>query len=108
VRKVWEGRTTRYFATPPAQPSFEATVTNKGQVTIPKEVREALRLRGGGKVSFLIESDSRVVMKPEAHSIQRIFGILGKPKRSASIEEMDEGIKRGVVDRYVRAVGRKR
>jgi AbrB family looped-hinge helix DNA binding protein len=108
IRKVKEGRATRYFATPPAEPRFEATVTTKGQVMIPKEIREALRLRGGGKVSFAIEADGRAVMKPATPSIQRLFGILGKPPRSATIEEMDEGVRRVAVNRYLRAVGGKR
>ena len=45
IRKVKEGRTTRYFAEAPSTPSYEATVTSKGQVTLPKEIRERLRLR---------------------------------------------------------------
>ncbi|MGA8155242.1 MAG: hypothetical protein WB822_03315, partial [Rhodoplanes sp.] len=45
IRKVKEGRATRYFATPPDAPSFEATITSKGQVTIPQDVRDRLRLR---------------------------------------------------------------
>jgi hypothetical protein len=39
LRKVKEGKETRYFAEPPASPSYEATVTGKGQITLPKEVR---------------------------------------------------------------------
>src|SRR4051794_34262951 len=50
IRKVKQGRTTRYFAIPPAKPSFDATVTSQGQVTIPKPVRERLGMRAGGKV----------------------------------------------------------
>jgi antitoxin PrlF len=108
IRKVKEGRTTRYFAESPAERSFEATVTGKGQVTIPKEVRDALRLRGGGKISFVVEPGDRVTVKPATRSIQRLYGVLGKPKRTVTVEEMDEGIAQGVVDRYLRAVGRKR
>ena len=39
IRKVKEGKETRYFAEPPAAPFYEATITSKGQVTIPKELR---------------------------------------------------------------------
>ncbi|MGZ8324676.1 MAG: AbrB/MazE/SpoVT family DNA-binding domain-containing protein, partial [Rhodoplanes sp.] len=48
-----------HAATPPAAPSFEATVTSKGQVTIPQEVREKLRLRSGHKLRFTIEGNGR-------------------------------------------------
>ena len=37
-----------------------------------------------------------------------LFGILGKPPRSATIEEMDEGVRRVAANRYLRAVGGKR
>lgn len=108
IRKVKEGGATRYFAEPPAAPSYEATITSKGQVTIPKEVRERLGVRPGGKVRFTLEDGNRVVMTPAHLSIQRLFGMLGKPPRSATLEQMDEAIRQGAVDRYLRAVGRKR
>lgn len=107
VRKVKEGNETRYFATPPAAPSFEATVTSKGQVTIPKEIRANLGVRAGGKLRFAIEDKNRVVVSARQSSIQDLFGILGKPPRSATLEQMDEAIRQGAVDRYLRAVGRK-
>jgi antitoxin PrlF len=108
IRKVKEGNETRYFADPPAAPSFEATVTSKGQVTIPREVRAQLRLRNGQKLKFTIDDRNRVVMMPAELSIQRLFGVLGKPPRRVPIEEMDEAIRRAVVERYRRAVGGKR
>ena len=108
VRKLKEGRATRYFATPPVNPTSEATITSKGQVTIPKEVRDALGLRARAKVTFTIEPNGRVAMRPAMQSIQDLFGILGKPRRSVSIEEMDEAIKQAAVDRYLKAVGRKK
>ena len=83
-------------------------MTGKGQVTLPKEVRERLGVRPGGKVRFAIEEGGRVAVSARPSSIQDLFGILGKPPRSATLEEMDEGIRRAVVDKYLRAVGRKR
>ena len=103
IRRVKEGRTTRYFAIPPAAPSFEATVTSQGQITIPKEIRDRLSLRTGGKLRMVVESDGRVVMAPAELSLKRLFGILGKPPRSATIKEMDEAIARGAVERYLRS-----
>ena len=106
---VKEGRATRYFATPPAAPSFEATITSKGQVTIPQEVREKLRLRSGQKLRFTIEGDGRAVITQAASRLSDLAGILGKPKRTATLEEMDEAIHNAAVERYLRAVsGKKR
>jgi antitoxin PrlF len=104
---VKEGRATRYFATPPAAPSFEATVTSKGQVTIPQEVRERLRLRSGHKLRFTVESGNRAVITPASTRLSDLAGILGKPKRSATIEEMDEAIRNAAVERYRRPVAGK-
>jgi antitoxin PrlF len=106
IRKVKEGNETRYFATAPETPSFEATVTNKGKVTIPRAIREQLRLRDGHKVRFAIDGD-RAVVTPIGTKLSDLVGILGKPKRSATLEEMDEAIRRHAVNRYLRAVGKK-
>ncbi len=108
VRKVKEGRRTRYFATPPSRQSFEATVTSQGQVTIPKVVREQLRLRGGHKIRFVVEDGDRAVITPVAAKLSDLAGILGKPKRSATLEEMHEAVRRGAANRYLRAVGKTR
>jgi AbrB family looped-hinge helix DNA binding protein len=108
IRKVKEERSTRYFAIPPAVQSFEAKVTGQGQVTVPKEVRERLKLRPGGKIEFAFERSGRVVVSAKQSSILDLVGILPKPKRTVTLEEMDEAIKQGAVDRYLRAVGRKK
>ena len=103
IRKVREGNATRYFADPPAAPSFESTITVNGQVTIPKAVRERLGLRAGGKVRFTLEDDNRAVVTPAGHRLSDLFGILGKPPRSITLEEMDEAIGRAAVDRHSRS-----
>lgn len=103
LRKVKEGNETRYFVTSPAIPEFEATVTSQGQVTIPKEVRENLRLRGGQKVRFVLKEDGCVELAPKPHRIADLFGILGKPPRNATLEEMDDAVRRGAAERYLRS-----
>jgi antitoxin PrlF len=104
IRKVKEGRATRYFAEAPAVPSYEATVTSKGQVTLPKEVRERLRVHDGGKVRFSIEDGNRIVVSHAGVRLSDLFGILGKPRRSATLEEMDEAVRQGAVQRYLRSI----
>jgi len=108
VRKVKEGRETRYFAQPPTGPSCKATVTGKGQVTLPKDVREHLRLHEGDKVEFTFQDGHRVVVSKSGPKLSELFGMLGKPPRSLSLEEMDEVIQQAAVDRYRRAVGHKK
>jgi antitoxin PrlF len=107
IRKVKEGRSTRYFADAPAAPSYEATITSKGQLTVPKEIRERLNLRAGAKVRFNVE-DGRVVLTRSGTKLADLFGILGKPPRSATLEEMDQAIRDAAIARYLRAGGKKR
>jgi antitoxin PrlF len=108
MRKVKEGSTTRYFATAPAVPSLEATLTSQGQVTIPKEIRERLRLRSGHRLRFTVEDGTRAVITPVPNRLSDLVGILPKPKRTVTLEEMDAGIPDAAVERFYRAVGKKR
>lgn len=108
IRKVKQGNETRYFASAPEAPAFEAAMTSKGQVTIPKEVRDRLRVGPSGKLRFAIEDGDRVVVSARRSSILDLIGILPKPKRSFTIEEMNAGIRQAAVDRYLRAVGKKK
>jgi antitoxin PrlF len=108
IRKVKEGSATRYFATPPAAPSFEATLTSKGQVTIPQEVRERLRVRSGHKLRFTIEEGNRVVVTPVSTRLSELAGLLGKPKRAATLEDMEEAVQEAAVERYLSAIGGKK
>jgi AbrB family looped-hinge helix DNA binding protein len=51
---------------------MSTTLTSKGQVTIPKHIREALRLEPGTKVDFDVDNHGRVVIQPiRATSIRR-------------------------------------
>ncbi|MBI4028954.1 MAG: AbrB/MazE/SpoVT family DNA-binding domain-containing protein [Candidatus Blackburnbacteria bacterium] len=56
------------------------TITQKGQVTIPVEIRRLLRLRSGDKVKFVVTSKKEVKVKPaQKYSIMHLYGSL-KPK----------------------------
>lgn len=69
------------------------TLTTKGQVTIPKAVRDHLRLDTGDRVSFVIQDDGTVVVKPITRHVRDLAGLLYRPgRRAISIREMDEGI----------------
>lgn len=74
---------------------MEATLTRKGQVTIPKAVRDALHLRTGDRVCFVVEADGTARMLPITGSAKRLKGVLPKPLRAVTLEEMDDAIARG-------------
>lgn len=100
IRSRKEGRTTRYWANPPKAPSYDAPVTSKGQVTVPKEVRDHLGLRAGGKLRFVLDDEGRVVLQRPYGTIDDLIGILGKPPRRLTLEEITETIPRAVAEKY--------
>ena len=69
-----------------------AKMTSKGQITIPKAVRERLNLEPGDHVSFDIQDDRTVVLRARNLPVARLFGLLYDPKaKPLSINDMDPG-----------------
>ncbi len=72
-----------------------ATLTSKGQITLPREVREYLHLAEGDRVEFLINPAIGVQLRTVTGSVRDLFGMLHRPgMRAVSIEEMDDAIGR--------------
>ena len=70
-----------------------ATVTSKGQITIPKEVREELGLRVGDRVAFRVLEDGRAIVEPEIIDLRELKGAL-KPKRTGvTLADMEAAIR---------------
>jgi AbrB family looped-hinge helix DNA binding protein len=72
-----------------------ATMTGKGQVTVPKEIREKLNLKPGDKVEFIHDGDLKVTFYARNLPIEELEGFLAPAKRTVTIEEMNEAIARG-------------
>ncbi|MFQ4142622.1 AbrB/MazE/SpoVT family DNA-binding domain-containing protein [Chlorogloeopsis sp. ULAP02] len=76
-----------------------ATITTKGQVTIPKEIRDYLHLDAGSKVDFVINEDGTVKLIPLNVPLKSLSGILHRPDMTAAtLEEMEEAIRDGASD----------
>ena len=80
-----------------------ATLTTKGQLTLPAEVRADLRLHTGDRVSFEKAEDGSYRLRPVKGDIMRLAGIVKYDGPPVSIEEMDEVIGRAVAERFRRA-----
>jgi len=108
IRKTKEGRATRYRAIAPV-PGYELKVSDKGQVTLPKELREKTGVHPGRKVRVTVEN-GKVVISSKTGSIRDLFGILGKPPsgKHLKIGQMDKVIAQAAVDRYLGAIGRRK
>ena len=79
-----------------------ATLTSKGQVTIPKQVRESLHLHAGDRIEFLVHGSSEAVLKPITRTVSDVFGCLHQPSQKAvSVDEMNEAIAQRVRGRNV-------
>lgn len=72
-----------------------ATVTSKGQVTIPKDVRDRLNIGPGSRIEFIVEASGRTAILAKKLSIDDLVGILPKPARAATNEEIREAIRKG-------------
>ncbi len=71
-----------------------ATMTTKGQITVPKAVRDALRLHSGDKVEVIVREDGSALLKPVTKKAAEVFGKLHSPGRKpVSIEEMNKTIR---------------
>lgn len=71
-----------------------ATITSKGQITIPKDIRDSLLLHSGDKIDFSITERGEVLLKPLTRRVDDMFARLHKPGQKAlSPEAMDAAIK---------------
>jgi len=70
------------------------TLTSKGQITVPKAIRDRLRLKPGDKIEFVIDSDNHCQIIPQSTSVKALKGLLGPAPRIISIEEMDSAIQK--------------
>jgi AbrB family looped-hinge helix DNA binding protein len=71
-----------------------ATLTSKGQITIPAEVREALRVDAGDRVEFVQIAPGRYEFIAATQPVTALKGMFGRPRKSVSIDEMNSAIAR--------------
>ena len=72
-----------------------ATITSKGQITLPKAIRDLLRLGAGDRVDFIVKDDGTVVLSPATVDVRELKGVLHrKGLTPLSIAEMNAIIRR--------------
>jgi antitoxin PrlF len=79
---------------------MEAKLSSKGQATIPKAVRERLRLEPGDRFKFFFHPDG-VLILPKIKAA-RLKGAVPKPAKPVSLEEIDSAIQSGASERFRR------
>ena len=71
---------------------MESAITAKGQATIPKAIRDHLRLKPGDRVKFFVHPDGTVVLLPKLPATAARGMLKSRRRRPVSIEEMNEAI----------------
>jgi antitoxin PrlF len=74
-----------------------ATLTSKGQITIPVRIRAALGVDAGDRVEFVEVEKGKFLIMAAKRSLQELNGLFkGRRRRPATVEEMDAAIARGI------------
>ena len=72
-----------------------STITSKGQITLPKTIRERLQVAPGDRIDFVVEDNGLVVVRPARSRLRQLRGMLRDRKRKpVSLEQMDAALER--------------
>ena len=88
---------------------MHATLTSKGQITLPKEIRDRLGLNAGSTLDFQVLEDNTITARPVEPDARRIRGLLKSPHAiPPTVKQMDEAVSKLLRDRHAPALnGRK-
>lgn len=76
-----------------------ATMTSKGQITIPSSIRKQFHLRAGNRIEFKVTKDGDIKLSPTSLSVDDVFGMLKRPgKPGFSVEAMNESLRKRFLD----------
>ena len=74
-----------------------ATVTSKGQITLPKSICDKLRLHAGDRLDFILRDDGHLEVIPLKTSIKELKGLAPPPNHRVSLEDMENAIAEGAI-----------
>lgn len=79
----------------------QSTMTSKGQITVPKQIRDYLKAQSGDKIQFIIDRQGRVVLTIKTIDIGDVFGMFNyKSKEKTTIKDMDSAIAKRMRRKY--------
>jgi AbrB family looped-hinge helix DNA binding protein len=79
----------------------QATITSKGQVTIPKIIRDILNLHSGDKIDFIVKENGETILKPISQKVDDVFGILSKKNnKPIKVDEMNDILRKSFKRKY--------
>ena len=73
-----------------------STISSKGQVTVPKKIRDFLKVGASDRLIFIPLDDGKVLITSQENPVTSLFGMLGHRKQESpvSLKEMDSAIKK--------------
>jgi AbrB family looped-hinge helix DNA binding protein len=71
----------------------ESKITSKGQVTVPEAIREQLCLHTGDRLEWRVEEGGTVRVRRIGESLDELQGLLGRPSRRMTIDQMHEAVR---------------
>lgn len=74
----------------------ESHLTSKGQITLPKAIREHLKVKSGDVVSFCVESDGRVTVSAVTAPVSSLKGMIAAPSVPVTMEAMQQAVRKRV------------
>jgi AbrB family looped-hinge helix DNA binding protein len=72
-------------------------ITSKGQITLPKAIRETLGVAPGDRIAFRVQEDGRVLVEPETVDLRTLRGVLRPRRRGVSVEDMAAAVRERAV-----------
>ena len=86
------GKTGRLVSANPVSRSHTTKVTTKGQITVPKPIREHLKLTKGDRIEFLIDVNGKVTIIPATADVRKLKGMVAKPTKPVTVADMNRAI----------------
>ena len=72
-----------------------STLTSKGQITLPKQIRQRLNVAAGDRIDFVVEENGQVVVRPALSRLKQLRGMLrDRSRKPVRIDQMDDAIVR--------------
>jgi AbrB family looped-hinge helix DNA binding protein len=87
-----EANTGRFIAGNSGYRSHTTKVTSKGQITVPKPIREHLNLTKGDRIEFLIGVNGKVTIMPATADVRQLKGMVAKPAKTVTVADMNKAI----------------
>jgi AbrB family looped-hinge helix DNA binding protein len=88
----YKAKTGRFIAVNPGSRSHTTKVTSKGQITVPKPIREHLNLTKGDRIEFLIGVNGKVTIMPATADVRQLKGMVAKPAKTVTVADMNKAI----------------